>query len=314
MDARVITVVMAALIANSAAGQSYPSKPIRVIPGNPGGGGYVQMLAIKDLIASRLGQPLIMDARNETVMGGIVARSQPDGYTVMVAGTGVWYAPLIQKTDYDVLNDFVAISSIGESPSVLVVHPSLPVNSVKELIAYAKSKPGMLNYASSGTGSSYHLAAELFKSMAGLNIVRVSYVGAGPTIQAVMGGEVQMAFGTSASVAPNIKSGRLKALAHTGAKPTPLAPGLPSMAASGLPGFEFSSVNAVFVPAKTSPSIVKRWNEELVRALALPDVRERYLGLGAEAESSTPEEITARIKSNYVKIGKLVKSAGITAN
>ncbi len=312
------TVAMAALAATLVAGaalaETYPSRPIRIIPGQPGGGAYVQMLLIRDLIAGRLGQPLVMEARPASLIGGFTARAQPDGYTLMAAGTGVWFQPLVQKTDYDMLKDFVAISSLGVSPGILVIHPSLPVNSVRDLIALAKSRPGALNYSSAGTGSSYHLAGELFKSMTGTDIVRVSYVGAGPTIQAVIAGEVQMSFGTSASVAPHIKAGKLKALAHTGPKPTPLAPGLPSMTASGLPGFEITSANAVFAPVKTSSAIIRRWNQELVWALSLPDVKEKYLNVGAEAISSTPEEIAARVRSDYAKVEKLVKAAGISAN
>jgi tripartite-type tricarboxylate transporter receptor subunit TctC len=314
MNARVIITIAATLLAHAAWGQTYPNRPVRLIPGQPGGGAYVQMLLIRDLVASRLGQPLIMDARPAALMGGIAARAPADGYTMMVAGTGVWFQPLLQKTDYDMLNDFVAISTVGASPSILVIHPSLAVNSVKELIALAKSRPGALNYSSAGTGSSYHLAGELFKSMTGADIVRVSYVGAGPTIQAVIAGEVQMSFGTSASVAPHIKAGRLRALAHTGPKPTPLAPGLPSMAASGLPGFEITSANAVFAPVRTPVSIIRRWNQELVWALSQPDVKEKFLNVGAEAGASTPEEITTRLKSDYAKVEKLVKSAGISAN
>ena len=204
---------------------------------------------------------------------------------------------------------------MGITPNILVVHPSLPVNSVKELIALAKSKPGVLNYSSAATGSSYHLAGELFKSTAGVDIVRVSYVGAGPTITAVLSGEVQMSFGTSTSVAPLIKAGKLKALAHTGLKPTPLAPNVPTMADSGLSGFEFTSpVNVLFAPVKTPVSIIRRLNQEFVAVLALPEVKEKFLTTGADAVSSTPEEIAAHVKLEYAAVAKLIKNAGINAN
>ena len=330
MNARLMVAVAATLAGGVASGQTtstgsalapdlirghaYPNRPIRIIPGQPGGGAYVQVAAMRDVLSHRLGQPLVMDARTASVMGGIVARSQPDGYTLLAAGTGVWFAPLLGQTDYDTLRDLAAISSLGSSPSILVVHPTLPVSSVKELIALAKSKPGALNYSSSGTGSSYHLAGELFKSMTGVDVVRVPYTAAGPTITAVLSGEVQFSFGTSASVAPHIKSGKVKALAHTGAKPTPLAPGLPSMAASGLPGFEITSVNAMFAPARTPVSIITRLSQELVWVLAQEEVKQRFLSVGAEAGGSTPEQITARVKSDYAAVAKLIKKAGITEN
>ena len=188
----------------------------------------------------------------------------------------------------------------------------LPVNSVKDLIALAKAKPGVLNYSSAAIGSSYHLAGELFKSMAGLDIVSVPYVGAGPTIQAVISNEVQMSFGPAVSVSQFIKLGRLKALAHAGTKPTPLAPDLPSMAASGLPGYAYESVNALFAPARTPANIVRRLNQEFARALSQEDVKQKILSLGSEAQAMTPEEIEGVVKSKYATIEKLIKTARIT--
>lgn len=311
----------ATVIAGAASGQTtstgsgvYPERPIRIIPGQPGGGAYVQMLLIRDTLISRLGQPLVMDARAVNLMGAALAKAQPDGYTLMAAGTSVWFAPLLGKAEYDTLRDFTAIASLGSSPSILVVHPSLPVNSVKELIAHAKSRPGALNYSISGVASSYHLAGELFKSMTGADIVRVNYTGAGPTITAVISGEVQMSFGTSAAVMPHIKSGKVKALAHTGPKPSPLAPNLPSMIASGLPGFQITSTNAIFAPIKTPVPIVRRLSQEFAAALAPEEVKQKFLGVGAEALSSTPEEISARVKADYATVAQLIKTAGITAN
>ena len=312
---RILAASAAMLSAHFAFGQAYPEKPIHVIPGQPGGGTYVQFLAIRDALSSRLGQPIIMDATPGNLMGGRLARAQPDGYTIMSGGASVLYGPLLEnKIDYNTLTDFVSVATLGNSPSILVINPSLPVSSVKELIAYAKAKPGVLNYSSSGVGSSYHITAELFKSMAGVDIVGVNYGGAGPVVQAVVSGEVQMTFGTSPSVSQIIKSGRLKALAHTGAKPTPLAPGLPSMAASGVPGFELSSTIIVFAPIKTPDGIVRRLNQEINLALAREDVKTVFMNTGADPLPSTPEESAARVRKSYTDVEKLLKGAGVNSN
>ena len=318
MNARLMVTMAAMLLAGAASGptwgQAYPSKPVRAIPGSPGGLTDLLMQIIREPMSSRLGQPVIVDYRPATLMGGLVAHSQPDGYTLLVAGASVWFGPLLEKTDYDTLKDFVGVSSMTISPALLVVNPSLPVNSVKELIAYAKARPGALNYSSGANGSSYHLGGELFKTMAGVDIVRVNYTGAGPILQAVLSGETQMTFSTSAPAIPLIKAGKLKALAHTSLKPTALAPDLPSMASAGLPGFSVTSASGMFVPVKTPDAIVRRLNQELVWALSLEDVRQKLLALGVEADPSTPEEFAVRVKSDYANVEKLLKGTGITAH
>lgn len=314
MSARSIVVLLAATFAGAASGQNYPNRPVRIIPGQPGGGGYFQMLTIKDILASRLGQAVVLESRAAALMGGILARAQPDGYTLLAAGDTVWFAPLLGKTDYDTLMDFAAVSRLASAPLVLVVHPSLQVNSVRDLIAMAKTKPGALNYSSAAKGSSYHLSGEMFKSMTGVNIVAVPYVGAGPTVTAVISGEVQLTFAPTAVVAQFIKAGKLKALAHTGVKPTPLAPDLTSIAASGLPGYEYATVNALFAPATTPAGIIKRLNQEFGAVLAMDDVKEKFLNFGAEARPSSPEELAAEVKSKYGAIARLIKAAGISGS
>ena len=302
------------LAAAPALSQDYPNRPVRIVTNQPGGGGDIESRIIRETIAGRLGQPVIVENRPGNLIGGIVARALPDGYTLLIAGPTMAFGPLLGKTDYDTLKDFSPISSLGSAPNVLVVHPGLPVNSVKELIALAKAKPGVLNYSTAATGSSYHLAGELFKSLAGVNIVRVPYVGGGPTITAVIGGEVQLSFGTAATVIQHVKSGRLKALAHSDTKPSALAPGVPTMVDSGLPGYQFVSVDFISAPAKTPAAIIKRLNQEIVRALGQPEVKEKLLNSGVEAAASSPEELGTSMKSEYAKVGKLIKDAGITAN
>ena len=196
-------------------------------------------------------------------------------------------------------------------PNVLVVHPSLPVKSVKELIALAKARPGELNYASGGIGAAGHLAAELFKFMAGVNIARIDYKGNAGAVTAIMGGEVQMGFNSAPSVAPHVKSGRLRALAVTSAQPSVLTPGLTTVAASGLRGYESVVMVGIFSPAKTPAAIITRLNQEIVRVLNREDVKEKLLSAGTEAVGNSPEQFLATIKSEMATVGKLIKDTGI---
>src|SRR5262249_10698473 len=183
--------------------------------------------------------------------------------------------------------------------------------SVRELVALAKARPGELNYGASGTGSSPHLAAELFKAMAGVNIARIPFKGAGPALNSLMGGEVQMMFATCGTVAPHMKSGRLRALAVTGAQPSALAPGVPTVAATGVPGYEAISIQAIFAPARTPVAPVMRLNQDIARVLGMPDVKERLLNTGVEAAPGPPEQLAAVMKSEMARLGKVIKDAGI---
>ena len=209
------------------------------------------------------------------------------------------------------IRDFAPITWAAKSPNVLVVHPSLPVKSVSELISYARARPGELNYGSGGSGSSTHLSVELLKSMTGINVVRVPFKGNGPAVNALFAGEVHMMIATAGSVAPHLKSNRLRALAVTSPQPSPLAPGLPAMAASGLPGYESMQIYGVFAPSKVPAAIVKRLNEEMVRVLGRADIKEKFLASGVEPVGSTPQQLAATIKSEIVRIGKVIKDAGI---
>jgi tripartite-type tricarboxylate transporter receptor subunit TctC len=234
-----ICTVYLALIAANASAQAYPSRTIRIISSEPGGGNDFAARLIAQGLSGPLGQQVIVENRSGGAIAiELAARAQPDGYTLLMYSNGLWTLPFIQKVRYDPVNDFVPITLAVRGANILAVHPSLPVRSVKELIALARARPGELNYASGNAGSSPHLAGEMFKTMAGLDMVRINYKGSGPAVTALMGGQVQLMFPTSGSALPHIRSGRLRGLAVTTAEPSALAPGLPTMAASGLPGYE----------------------------------------------------------------------------
>jgi len=237
----------------------------------------------------------------------------PDGYTLLLDGNSLWFTSLMQKTPYDVLRDFSPITQVLSSPTILVVHPLVAANSVTELVSLARAKPGALNYGSAGYASAPHFAMELFKSMTGVNIVHVPFKGAGQAVTDLIGGHIQLMIGTAPSVMPNIKAGRLRALAVTSAQPSLLAPGMPTMTASGLPGYEFASVNGVFAVAKTPNAIINRLNHEIVRALNQPDVKEKLLNIGTEVVTSSPDGFSTKLNSEIAKWGKLIKDVGIRA-
>jgi len=296
---------------STSSGQGYPTKIIRIVTSAPGGGSDVLSRLIAPGLTESLGQQVIVDNRG-SIAPEIVAKAPPDGYTLLVSGSPLWVLPLLRaNTPWDAVKDFAPITLAVSSPSILVVHPSLPVKSVKELIALAKARPGELNYASGTPGATPHLAAELFKVMAGVNMVRVGYKGTGPGILGVMSGQVELMFPNAGSAMPHVRSGRLRALAVCNAQPSALVPGLPTVAAAGLPGYETSSPQAVLAPAKTPVTLVNRLHQEIVRVLNRADVKERLFNSGGEAVGSSPERFAATIKSDIVRMGKLIKDAGI---
>jgi tripartite-type tricarboxylate transporter receptor subunit TctC len=294
--------------------QNFPSKPIRIITSLPGGASDITARLIAQGISSTLGQPVIVDNRPSNITGETAMKAQPDGYTLLLDGNSLWFTSLMQKTPYDVLRDFAPITLVLSSPCILVVHPSLPASSVKDLIALAKAKPGALNYGSAGYASAPHFAMELFKYMTGINVVHIPYKGAGAAVIDVIGGQIQMMIGTAPSVTPNVKAGKLRALAVSTAQSSMLAPGLPTIAASGLPGYEFASLNGVFAVVKTPDAIINRLQQEIVRAVSQPDVKERIFSMGTEVITSTPEGFAVKLKSEIAKWGKLIKDVGIRAD
>jgi tripartite-type tricarboxylate transporter receptor subunit TctC len=263
-------------------------------------------------ISAPLGRPVVVENRPSNLTGEIVAKAPPDGYTLLVAGGTFMAGPLLEKRSYDPVADFSPISLLAVQPSVLVVHPSLPVKSVKDLIALAKAKPGMLNYASSGAGSQGHVAGELFKAMTDVNMVRIPYKSSTQLLADLAGGHVEITFGNLAMVTPHLKSGRLRALAITGNGRSPLYPELPPLAAT-VPGYQAVSRSGMLAPAKTPAAIIRRLNQEIVRVLNIPDTKERMLSMGVEAVGSTPEQYATLIKTELSHLAKVIKEMGITA-
>jgi tripartite-type tricarboxylate transporter receptor subunit TctC len=306
---------VAILAIGTASAQPYPNKTIRIVTLAAGTGADFVARLVAQGIAGPMGQQVIVDNRPSGVIPGeIVSRAVPDGYTLLVVGGALWIGPLLQTTPYDVVRDFSPITVSNKDPAIVVVHPSLPVKSVKELIALAKARPGELNWASSSSGSSGHLAGELFKSMADINIVRIAYKGTSFSLIALIAGEVQLQFSSPLPLAGHIKSGRLRALAVTSAEPSPLAPGMPTVAASGLPGYEAIGLTAVFAPAKTPTAIIQRLNQEIVQVLGRADTKEKLFNAGSEVVGSSPEQAAAIVKSDLARWGKVIKDAGIKAD
>ena len=267
----------------AAVGQNYPIKPIRLFAAPPGGSGDFSARLISQGLTSALSQPVIVENRPGVIAIDTVLKAAPDGYTMILYSGSLWLAPLLRdKVSYDALRDFAPVTIAVSTPLILVVHPSLPVKSVKELIALAKAKPGELNYGSGAAGGPTHLATELFKAMAGVNILRIPYKSGGAGLSALMGGEVQLTLESGGAVAPYIKSGRLRALAVTTQKPSALAPDLPTIGASGVPGYEAASTIGLFVPGRTPTAIINQLNQETVRVLQRADVKEKLFSSGLE--------------------------------
>ena len=311
----IFVVVLMALGVGVASGQNYPNKPVRIFTSEAGGGNDLIARLVAQGISGPLGQPVIVENRVVIISIETVAKSPPDGYTLLLGANTLWSLPYMKdNVPWDALRDFSPITLVAITPNVLVVHPSLPVKSVKELIALAKARPGALNYSVGASGTAQHFAAELFKSMAGVNIVRIGYKGGGPATTALVAGEVQLAFNSASSVASHVKSGRLRALAVTSAQPSVLAPGLPSVAASGLPGYESVTLTGSFTPAKTPAAVINRLNQEIVRTLSRDDVKEKLLSAGVETVGNSPEQFLATIKSDMTTVSKLIKDAGIRAD
>ena len=298
----------------AAYGQNFPDRPVRIVCSQPGGGSDFSARLIANGITEALGQRVIVDNRAASAIPGeIVAKAPPDGYTLLLDATSFWVGPLLRVTPYDPIRDLAPVTLTDKAPNVLVVNLSDSIKSVKDLIAHAKAHPGQLNYASSGTGGSPHLAVELFKSLAGVDIVRINYKGSGPAVLGLISGEAQVMIGTAASVAPHVKSGKLRMLAVTDPQPSPLFPGLPTIAAAGVPGYDATSIRGILTPAKTPAAIISRLNQEIARALKSAELKEKYASAGLETVGSTPEEFGAAIKSEIVRWGKVIKGAGIKA-
>jgi len=302
------------------ADSAYPDRPIRfIVPLAPGGAVDIAARAVAQELTASLRQQVVVDNRaggGGNIGAEIVAKAPPDGYTmVMGSSSNFGVNPTLYKNlSYDAVRDFTPVSLVSFAPNALYVHPSVPANTVKELVALAKAKPGTLNFASSGQGGSNHMAGELFKLVAGVDIVHVPYKGTGQALADTVGGQVQMQFGSVIAVLPHVKAGKLRALAVTVPRRVPALPQVPTMAEAGYPAVETTVWNGVLVPAKTPKPIVDRLNAEIVAGLRKPDVRERFAALGAEAIGSTSAEFGAHIKREIAKWGKVVRAANLTVN
>lgn len=305
-----------AVAASWASAQTYPSRPIRLVVPFPAGG-------TTDILAREVGQRLTLSFGQSVVIdnrpgaGGnigsdLVAKSAPDGYTLLMGtvGTHAINPSLYARMPYDNVKDFAPVILVASVPNVLEVTPSLPVNSVRELIKLAKEKPGQINFASSGSGTSIHLSGELFKTMAGVDMTHIPYKGSAPAITDLIGGQVQVMFDNLPSSLPQIKAGKLRALAVTSVQRAPALPDVPTIAESGLPGFEATSWFGVLAPAGTPPAIIARLNADLGQWLQSPDAREKLLAQGALAAGGSPEAFAAHIRAETEKWARVVKASG----
>ena len=314
-----ITSIAVVLVIANASAHQYPVKPIRfVLPfGAPGGAPDITARLLAPKLTEALGQQIVVEPRvgaGGTIGTEVVARAEPDGYTILLTSPShAINVSLYPKLPYDPVADFVPITQLVEVPNILVIHPSLPARTVKQLIALAKSKPGSLNYGSAGSGSSQHLAGELFKKMAGVNMVHIPYKGGGGVVVDLIAGQVQLTFGSATSL-PYVRSGRLIAIAVTTAQRVSTVPDLPTIAEAGLPGYEASAWYALFAPARTPKAIIDRLQSETVRALKLPDVRERMGFETIQPVGSTSAELADFLKGEIVKWGAIIKESGAKAD
>ena len=312
-----VVAIFALALGAGAHAQNYPHKPVRVVvPFPPGGGADIAGRLVMQRVAERSGWSFVIDNRagaGGTIGTDIVAKAPADGYTLLAASSSHTIAPsLYKKLPYDPVRGFAPITMSVSGPGLLVVHPSIAAKSARDLIALAKSKPGQLNYASAGNGTPPHLAAELFKSMAGIDIVHVPYIGGPPAFTALIAGQVSLSFPTIPGVLPHVQSGRLRALGVTTKQRSGILPELSTIAESGLPGYDASSWFGVLAPAGTPAGIVLKLQQQIAEVLKLPDIRERLLAQGLDPVGNSPAGFAAIIASEIVKWQKVVAASGIS--
>ena len=312
---RPVLLVTLAMGAALAMAQSYPNKPIRFLVGFVAGGtNDIVARALAQKLTETLGQSVVVENRggaNTAIATEAAARAAPDGYTILLNAPGHATNPALMKLAFDPVNDFAFISLVAEAQNIVVMHPSFPPRSVQELIALSKKRPGQINFASSGTGTTVHLSAELFQHMTGTRWVHIPYKGGGPAVIELMAGQTQIMFANMPTAIQYVRDGRLRALAVTGARRAPAAPTLPTVAESGVPGYEVTAWYGVSAPAKTPRAIVDRLHAEIVRAVNSPDLRERLTTQGADPIHLTPEQYTVFIQNEIAKWAKVIKAAGI---
>ena len=303
------------LAGSVSAQQTYPAKAIRfIVPYTTGGSSDVLARLVGQKLAEILGQTLVIENRagGNTVIGtDAVAKSPPDGYTILQTGLPHVIIPLLFPTPFDAIKDFAAVATVVSTEYVLVLHPSLPANNLQEFIALARTKPGQLNYASSGSGGVQHLAGELFSMLAGVKLQHIPYKGGAQVVTDLMGGQVQLAFTNPANVISYLKSGRLKAIAIGGANRLPALPQVPTFMEAGLPAYDAKSWQGILAPAGTPRAIIDRLSTEIGKILAMPDIREKIISQGVDPFISTPEQFTTLMRADMAKYGKIIKLANI---
>jgi tripartite-type tricarboxylate transporter receptor subunit TctC len=320
MLSAVAAALLPTMFAAPLAAQEYPVKPVRfVIAFSPAGPSDILTRIVGSKLAESMGQVFIFDNRpgaGGNLAGEIVAKAPPDGYTLLMGNNSILAtnASLYKNMSFDPVKDLAPVALLASQPNILVVHPSLPVKSVKELIAFAKAHPGELNYASSGSGAAAHLAAELFKSMAGVQMVHIPYKGASPALIDMLAGQCQVMFATALSVQPYLQSNRLRPLAVSTAKRARIMPNLPTVAEAGVPGFEATTWHGIVSTAGTPPAVINKLNAEINKVLKLPDVNATLTRQGAEVLGGTPQEFAAYIKAEIPKWAKVVKASGARAD
>jgi tripartite-type tricarboxylate transporter receptor subunit TctC len=306
-------------LSHAALAQNYPTKPIRlIVPWNPGGTTDTIARIMGQKMTETWGQQVVVDTRpgaSGIIGTEIVMRAQPDGYTLLHGNMSQWATnPSLFKTNYDTLRDFTPISIVAIAPQLLVVHTGMPVKSVQDLVKHAKAKPGELNFGSGGAGTLAYASGELFKALAGVNMVHVPYKGTILALNDVLGGRLHMVFSDMPIALPHARAGKVRALAVTSAKRTPLVPDIPTVAESGVSGYSIENSWGIFAPRKVPADIIAKLNAEIVRIHNLPDVKERYAAFGMEAVSSTPEGFAKIIRADEAKLSKILKETGAKAN
>jgi len=289
--------------------ENYPNKVVRIVTSEPGSTNDLVARMVARGLTAGIGQTIIENRGG--ISPEVVARAPADGYNILFFGNAAWIMPLFRKMSYEPKRDLTAVSTGCSQPTVLAVHPSLPVKNVKDVIALARARPGQINYGVGATIAGPTLAMEIFKNMVKVDMVKINYRGTGPAANALMAGEVQIMFVGAGSIMPQVRAGKLRALAVTTVEPTPLVPGVPTMAASGLPGYEYSSVIGFLAPAKTSPAIVNLLSREIVQILKNPEVNKQLFESGVEAFGSTPEAFAARMKADIEQWRQIIRENGI---
>ena len=316
---RLIATLLSAVLgfaALTALAQTYPNKPIRMLVGYPPGGSVdASARILAERLGPALGQTVLVENRagaTGNIAAEALTKAAPDGYTIYMGTTiNAVSVSLFKNLPYDPVRDFAPVSKVVVSPSILVVHPSVPANNVRELVAYARANPGKLAYASTGAGSSPHLCAELFSSLAGIRMLHVPYKGGAPAMTDLLGGQVALSFSNPTSITPHMASGRIRALAVTTAKRYANLPALPTMIEEGYPDFDLSAWYGVIAPAGTPNEIINRLNTEIGKVLRLADVQALLAAQGLEAQPSTPAELARELKDEIVKFAKLLNDAGV---